>query len=94
WELSGIDNELEVYLLSDDYFFHGSHASTLFLSHSRRVTNYRDPVDTLEPISGETIIAPPPRIPELEQWARAHPGGQLHYEYDCDTTILLSYRVP
>ena len=94
WELSNIDNELEVYLLSDDYFFHGSHASTLFLSQSRRVTNFSDSVDMLDAVSGETVIAPPTRIAELEQWARAHPGGQLHYEYDCDVTMLLSYRVP
>ena len=48
----------------------------------------------LAPVSGETIIASPERIPELEEWARAHPGGLLQYQYDCATTILLSYRVP
>ena len=51
-------------------------------------------IDMLEPISGETIIANPERIPELEAWARLHPGGSLHYRYDCSNTILLAYQVP
>ncbi|MBL8098249.1 MAG: glycosyltransferase family 39 protein [Anaerolineales bacterium] len=92
-QLQEIDNENRVYMLSDDYYFHGSHPSTLFLS-LRPVINFSDPADTLDAVSGETIIAPPSRIEELEAWARAHPGGQLHYEYDCTTTILLSYQVP
>ena len=89
-----IDNELSVYLLSDDLYFYGSHASTDFLSESRKITNFPDPIDLLNPVSGETIIANPQRIPELETWARAHPGGQLHYRYDCSNTILLTYQVP
>lgn len=89
-----IDNELSVYLLSDDLYFYGSHASTDFLSEKRKITNFPDPIDMLAPVSGETIIASPERIPELEEWARAHPGGLLQYQYDCATTILLSYRVP
>jgi 4-amino-4-deoxy-L-arabinose transferase-like glycosyltransferase len=89
-----IDNELPVYLLSDSLFFYGSHASTDFLSDKRRITNFSDSIDLLEPVSGETIIANPQRIEELEIWARAHPGGQLNYSYDCDNTILLAYRVP
>lgn len=92
-QLQEIDNENRVYLLSDDYYFHGSHSSTLFLS-LRPVINFNDPIDTLEAVSGETIIAPPSRIEELEAWARQYPGGDLHYEYDCATTILLSYQVP
>ena len=89
-----IDNELSVYLLSDDLFFYGSHASTDFLSGRRKITNFPDLIDLLNPVSGETIIANPARIAELEVWARAHPGGQLHYRYDCDNTILLAYQVP
>ncbi|MBL8090422.1 MAG: glycosyltransferase family 39 protein [Anaerolineales bacterium] len=92
-QLQEIDNENRVYMLSDEYYFHGSHPSTLFLS-LRPVINFKDPIDTLDAVSGETIIAPPSRIEELEAWARTHPGGQLHYEYDCTTTILLSYQVP
>ncbi|MBE0682410.1 MAG: glycosyltransferase family 39 protein [Anaerolineales bacterium] len=89
-----IDNELQVYLLSDSQYFYGSHASTDFLSERRKITNIPDSLDLFNPVSGETIIASPERIPELEAWARAHPGGQLNYRYDCDTTILLAYRVP
>ena len=92
-ELQELDNENRVYLLSNDIYFHGSHPATFFLS-LRPVINFTDPVDSLDAVSGETIIAPPDRIEELEAWARQHPGGQIHYEYDCDTTILLSYRVP
>ena len=89
-----IDNELSVYLLSDDLFFYGSHASTDFLSERREITNFPDSIDLLNPVSGETIIASPTRIDELKVWARAHPGGQLHYRYDCDNTILLAYQAP
>jgi hypothetical protein len=89
-----IENELPVYLLSNDIYFYGSHASTDFLSDRRSVTNFPDPIDMLNPVSGETIIATPDRIKELEDWARLHPGGQLHYRYDCQTTILAAYQVP
>ncbi|MBE0671863.1 MAG: glycosyltransferase family 39 protein [Anaerolineales bacterium] len=93
-EVSSVENELQVYLLSDDAFYYGNHPSAFFLSRSRSIINFTDPIDQLSPVSGETIIAPPNRISELEDWARAHPGGDLHYQYDCDTTMLLSYRVP
>lgn len=92
--LDEIDNDNRVYLLSDNLFFFGSHASAQFLGKNRMAINFSESIDTLEAVSGETIIAPPPRIAELEEWARLHPGGQLHYEYDCDTTLLLSYQVP
>lgn len=90
----GVENEYPIYLLSNTNYFYGSHGSTDFLSQRRAIINFPDPVDTLNPVSGETIIANPERIPELEAWARAHPGGQLNYRYDCDNTILLAYRVP
>lgn len=93
-QISEIESEQRIYLLSDNEFRHGTHASTFFLSHSRPVINFSDPVDTLNLTSGESVIAPPSRIEELEAWADAHPGGQFHYEYDCDTTILFMYRVP
>lgn len=92
-ELQQIENENRVYLLSNTIYFYGSHPATYFLS-SRPVINYTDPIDSLDTVSGETIIAPPDRIEELEEWARENPGGELHYEYDCDTTMLLSYQVP
>jgi hypothetical protein len=46
------------------------------------------------PVTGEVIVANPQRIPELEAWARAHPGGELHYQYDCQRMIMLSYQIP
>jgi hypothetical protein len=90
----GISSESSIYLLSDEIFFYGSHASADFLGQGRTVTNYPDPVATLNPVSGETLIAAPNRIEELETWAREHPGGQLRYQYDCKNTILLAYQIP
>lgn len=89
-----VENEYPIYLLSDTNYFYGSHGSTDFLSQRRAIINFPDSVDALNPVSGETIIANPERIPELEAWARAHPGGKLNYRYDCDNTILLAYQVP
>jgi hypothetical protein len=89
-----IGNESSVYLLSDSVYFYGSHASTDFLSERRRINNVLEPIDILTPVSGETIIASPARIPELETWAHDHPGGELHYQYDCDNIILLAYQLP
>lgn len=92
--LAEIESEQKIYMLSDGEYVHGTHPSTIFLSLNRPVTNFPDPVDLLGAVSGETIIAPPSRIEELEIWARAHPGGTIKYEYDCTNTILLSYQVP
>ncbi|NJN80722.1 MAG: hypothetical protein HC797_09790 [Anaerolineales bacterium] len=92
-QLQEIENENRVYLLSNPIYFHGSHPATFFLS-LRPVINFADPIDSLDAVYGETIIAPPDRMEELEEWARTQPGGQLHYKYDCDTAILLSYQVP
>jgi hypothetical protein len=93
-ELQDIDNGNQVYLLSDDVFLFGSHSSTLFLSKRRVAVNWNEPLESLTPVSGETIIASPHRIAELQEWALAHPGGQQHVVYDCDTIILFSYQVP
>lgn len=93
-EVANTESELQVYLLSDDAYYYGNHPSAFFLSRSRSIINFADPIEQLHPVSGETIIAPPSRIEELQVWARAHPGGDLHYRYDCDDTILLAYRVP
>ncbi|HCR70815.1 MAG TPA: hypothetical protein DIW23_05180 [Anaerolineae bacterium] len=92
-ELQQTQHENRIYLLSNNIYFYGSHPATFFLS-LRPVINFSEPIDSLDVIPGETIIAPPDRIEELEEWIRKHPGGQLHYEYDCETTILLSYQVP
>ena len=78
----------------DGLYYYGNHPSAFFLSRSRDITNFSDPVNQLNPVFGETIIAPPSRVQELAEWARAHPGGELHYRYDCNTTMLLVYTVP
>jgi hypothetical protein len=87
-----ISNEDSVYLLSNSQYFYGSHASTDFLTQVRPIINFSESVDTLNPVSGETIIATD-RIPELA-FGPAPTWGELHYEYDCKTTILLAYLVP
>ncbi len=89
-----IDNESRVYLLSDADYFYGSHPSVDFLSQHRLIINFPEPVDTLASSSGETIIANPARIDELETWIHGHPGGTINYLYDCTKNILLAYRLP
>lgn len=93
-EVDSVSSEQQVYLLSDTMFYYGNHPTAYFLSRSRSVVNFSEPLDQLNPVSGETILASPGRIDELAEWARTHPGGELHYRYDCDTIILLSYKVP
>jgi 4-amino-4-deoxy-L-arabinose transferase-like glycosyltransferase len=89
-----VTSELAIYLLTDDDFFYGSHASASFLNRGREIINFSEPSDALDLVAGETVIAPPSRISELEDWVRSHPGGELHYRYDCDNAILLAYQVP
>jgi len=89
-----LESESSVYLLSDGQFFYGSHASTDFLSQLRPIINHPDPLDSLHAIHGETIIANPDRIQELEDWVRLNPGGKVHYVYDCQNTILMAYQIP
>lgn len=89
-----VTSESNIYLLSDDIYFYGSHGSTDFLSLRRPIINHPESLDTLSPITGETIIANPDRIQELEDWVRLHPGGEVRYQYDCTRTILLAYQIP
>jgi len=93
-QVAKIDSEENIYLLSDNIFVHGTHPSSFFLSKSRQILNFNEPIDQLNPVSGEVIIAPPSRIEELELWARANPGGSLRYQYDCTDPILLMYQIP
>jgi hypothetical protein len=53
-----------------------------------------DGIDTISPVAGDILIANPDRVAELNAWAREHPGGRLEAIYDCQTLILMSYRVP
>ncbi len=89
-----VESESPIYLLSNNSYFYGSHASVDFLSQKRPIVNFPGSLDTLNPVSGETIIASPDRIAELEAWVRIHPGGKIHYEYDCTTTIMMVYSLP
>ncbi len=92
--VASIEKESAIYLLSDPLYFYGSHASVDFLSQRRPIINVPEAADTLNLVSGETVIASPERIPELETWVRAHPGGDVHYQYDCTRTILMAYQLP
>lgn len=88
------DRDTEIYLLSDEIYFYGTHQSVDFLSNKHAIVNVGDPADTLQVRPGEVIIASPNRIVELRDWADNHPGGALHYEYDCQQVILLGYSFP
>jgi hypothetical protein len=89
-----VESESEIYLLSDGTYFYGSHASTAFLSQYRPVNNIPEAVTDFQFVSGETVVASPDRIEELLAWAHEHPGGNLHYQYDCQNTILVAYQIP
>jgi hypothetical protein len=90
----GVNNQSRIYLLSDDNYRYGTHRSVDFLSQNRSMVNFPEPVDALQAVSGETIIANPDRVAELEAWAHSHPGGDLEYIRDCTTVIMLAYRYP
>jgi hypothetical protein len=91
---STLSPQNSIYLLSNDFYRYGTHPSTDFLSGSHPITNVPNSVDTLTIKPGESIISNPDRFNELEVWASTHPGGQLHYFYDCSKTILVVYQVP
>jgi 4-amino-4-deoxy-L-arabinose transferase-like glycosyltransferase len=92
--VQSVKSEGDIYLLSDNDFRYGTHGSVDFLTQRRPIINYPDPMDTLNPVSGETIIASPSRIQELRAWAYDHPGGVLHFQYDCKKPMLLTYQIP
>jgi len=89
-----VQSEADIYLLSDDVFRYGTHGSTDFLTQERAIINLPEPINSQTFVAGETIIATPDRIDELRMWARENPGGELHFEYDCEKPILLSYQKP
>jgi hypothetical protein len=91
--LATVKSEANIYLLSNDTFTYGTHPSAAFLGQMREVINYPQPVDTLDAVSGEVIIANPDRIDELRAWARIHPGGELQYQYDCQSAMLMVYTL-
>jgi 4-amino-4-deoxy-L-arabinose transferase-like glycosyltransferase len=83
-----------IFLLSNDVYFYGSHASVDFLSQGRKIINVKESVDTVTVSSGEILVANPDRFDELKSWAAAHPGGGLQYFYDCSKTIMVVYQSP
>jgi hypothetical protein len=83
-----------VYLLSDDNFWYGPHASVDFLSGGRAVQNFPGPTEELPFTADTLIVAAPTRIGELQEWARDYPGGAFDTEYDCGKPILMGYRIP
>jgi hypothetical protein len=89
-----VDENSEIYVLSDNEYFYGSHASSDFLSQHREITNVPEPMDVYEVRYGETIVANPARIDELQAWIDEHPGGELTKVYDCDNLILIAYQIP
>jgi hypothetical protein len=84
----------KIYLLSDSFYFYGSHDSAIFLSERRTITNLPDPITDWTGSSGDTLISPPSRIPNLEAWILVHPGGEQLHVYDCSNLILLAYQIP
>jgi hypothetical protein len=86
--------EVPIFLLSDDTFQYGTNHTVDFLSGNRKITNFPQPANALDLVSGDIVIANPNRINELLAWTHAHPGGQLHQESDCQNEILLAYRLP
>ncbi len=40
------------------------------------------------------IVAPPPRLEELQDLAARYPGGAFFRAADCDRPMLLSYTAP
>ncbi len=83
-----------IYLLSDDTFLYGTHASTDFLSGKKVIINSPGSIDQIPAVTGDTIIASPNRITEMNDWIQLHPGGKFDFIYDCQNLILLSYRIP
>jgi hypothetical protein len=92
--LRGLDRESTVYLLSNDEVRYGPHRSVEFLSRKMPVTNVDGPASETKTGPNTVIVTFPLRADELRDWAKANPGGKLHYEYDCDKLILLAYQMP
>lgn len=83
-----------IFLLSDSIYLNGTHGSTAYLNNNRPITNVNDPIDSWTGVKGDTIIASPNRITELDTWILAHPGGETDFVYDCKLLILKAYRLP
>jgi 4-amino-4-deoxy-L-arabinose transferase-like glycosyltransferase len=89
-----IEKGATLYLLSNDIYSFGTHASAQFLAEGRNILNFPDPVNQIILTRGDTIIANPDRIAELQQWTTSQSLGSLKPMYDCTTEIMLIYRYP
>ncbi len=88
------DQDVLIYLLSDEVFFYGSHASANFLSGNRPITNVGDGLDDLSLLPGDILIASPNRFDDLKDWVRRNPQARIDYQYDCQVPIMAVYEVP
>ncbi|HEY4720464.1 MAG TPA: glycosyltransferase family 39 protein [Anaerolineae bacterium] len=92
--LGTLDRETSVYLLSTEEIRYGTHLSVDFLSRGLPVTNIPGPAAGIRLDPDTVVIAGPTRMGELRDWTLDHPGGTLHYEFDCEQPMLLSYHLP
>lgn len=92
--VANTDETFTIYLLSDEIFFYGSHATPDFLTNYRVINNFSAPIGDFQSLGGETLIASPRRQEELRAWAQGHPGGHLDFEYDCGELFLVAYHLP
>jgi hypothetical protein len=90
--LGHLQPHVDSYLLSDELFFFGSHASAQFLGAGHVIQNFAAPIAEFTPRDGDVIIASPNRVAELRDWAQQHPGGELQFQYDCGEPILTVYE--
>ncbi len=89
-----VEKGANIYLLSNDIYSFGTHASAEFLGQGRNIVNYPDPVSQIELARGDTVVASPDRVDELKRWALSQAQGTLHPVFDCSTEIMLVYRFP
>jgi hypothetical protein len=89
-----VDRGDEIYLLSDQVYKAGTHQSVDFLSGKRIITNFTDPITSLQAKAGAVVIASPNRIAELQAWAETHMDGKVYTEYDCGSLMLYTFQFP
>lgn len=92
--LQTVDRNTVVYLLGNDVVQYGTHPSVDFLSNNLYVNNLLEPIGALEAVPNMAIVALPIRGEELKSWISLHPGGELTVYNDCQTQIMMAYRLP
>ncbi len=89
-----LKRETTLILLSNPDLRYGTHRSVDFLGGNIPIVNLDEPLSTQRPEAETVVVAIPDRITELREWTRDHPGGNLHYEYDCGKVMLAAYTMP